>query len=590
MSAKIFISYRRDDSGANALGISQYLEREFGRKNVFIDVDMRAGAKFPTVLEERLSECKVMLVLIGPGWLNAQDEQGTRRIDNAGDWVRLEIAHALRRNITVIPIRVNGAPLPTRATLPDEMQGLLDHQAVSVSLAGFRHEMASLVRDIRSIRSRTPWRRVAYVAAAASSVAALLAIIFQFVGIQGLHIRPVPSQHVTGITNGTELWNSRPGEWVFYAIDKNPFAYYIKPSSVKTFGNRVAFDGRYPVAHTATRTSDKMASENAYEEVVTVLDCKSSQFAMSERTVFDKNGHPTFHFKWADPESLDLSVGGKVSEGTVISMAQRILCDEQMRAELVAGRRPPNDFSYLSSTATGDGDIFYGKPKAILNSPYQSELPTLVKFHQNHSFSDLFPGQDVIGLPKSAYSAHMEPVELDCTDRKIRISQIEYFDPNGYMLNFTAFMPAQQIDVKVNPFVDLLAAGCANSVLQVGGTYEGSNHASYGTGGAGEEKISFFVIQTGETIDVTFQTAAGGKGKGTGRLAGSEVNSMPIQSTIPSCPGSYVASLKFNGDTVNWSYKGKDCGGSMQGYGSAKRANESTTLGTKEQVGHALPD
>ena len=58
MSQKIFISYRRDDSAASAIGISQYLENEFGGKNVFIDVDMRAGAKFPDVLETRLAECK----------------------------------------------------------------------------------------------------------------------------------------------------------------------------------------------------------------------------------------------------------------------------------------------------------------------------------------------------------------------------------------------------------------------------------------------------------------------------------------------------------------------------------------------------
>src|SRR4051794_35794943 len=95
MHLKIFISYRREDSAASALSIGQYLENEFGRKNVFIDLDMRAGAKFPTVLEQRLAECKVMLVLIGPEWLNASDQHGRRRLDQPDDWVRLEIAHAL---------------------------------------------------------------------------------------------------------------------------------------------------------------------------------------------------------------------------------------------------------------------------------------------------------------------------------------------------------------------------------------------------------------------------------------------------------------------------------------------------------------
>jgi hypothetical protein len=166
MAQKLFISYRRQDSSANALGISQYLEHEFGRKNVFIDVDMRAGAKFPTVLEQRLAECKVMLALIGPEWLNLRDEHGRRRLDIPDDWVRLEIAHALKRNIPVIPIRVNGAPLPLRDELPDDIRGLLDHQAVSVTHAGFRHEMAGLVHDIRSIRPPQSWRRFAGVAAA----------------------------------------------------------------------------------------------------------------------------------------------------------------------------------------------------------------------------------------------------------------------------------------------------------------------------------------------------------------------------------------------------------------------------------------
>ena len=167
MPHKIFISYRRQDSGANALGIGQYLEHEFGRKNVFIDVDMRAGSKFPAVLEERLAECKVLLVLIGSDWLNSKDDEGRRRLDNPDDWVRLEIARALKRDITVIPVRVNGAELPAKASLPVDIRGLLDHQATSVTLAGFRNEMAGLVRDIRSIPGGGSWRSIAIGAALA---------------------------------------------------------------------------------------------------------------------------------------------------------------------------------------------------------------------------------------------------------------------------------------------------------------------------------------------------------------------------------------------------------------------------------------
>ena len=268
---------------------------------------MRAGVKFPSVLEKRLSECKVMLALIGPDWLNARDEAGNRRLDNPDDWVRLEIARALQRNITVIPVRVNGTPLPTRASLPDDIRGLLDHQAVSVSLAGFRHEMASLVRDIRSIPRRRSWQRFGAIAAGALLLVAFV-VLTQVIGfrnaierIQGLAL-PKP----TAPANQAELWASKPGEWVLYATDKNPIAYYIKPSTIRTSGDRVIFDGRYAVQH----TSDAAPSQNVYEDIITVLDCKTSTWALSEKTVYDKDGKPNFHFKWGDPKSLDLSVGG----------------------------------------------------------------------------------------------------------------------------------------------------------------------------------------------------------------------------------------------------------------------------------------
>ena len=265
MPQKIFISYRREDAGANALGISQYLEHEFGRKNVFIDIDMRAGTNFPAVLEQRLAECKVMLVLIGPEWLNARDEQGHRRLDIPDDWVRLEIARALKRNITVIPVRVNGATLPLRETLPEDIRGLLDHQAVSVTLAGFRNEMSGLVRDIRSIPSPKPsWLR--YGAIAAGLLILLLGLgLFQTNAIE--RIRLLLYSHTSKTETQNLIWSSLPGEWVMYAFDTKPVAYYFKPSSIKVFGDQVAYTARWPVNTDAPPAPQEQISDRgAYEE------------------------------------------------------------------------------------------------------------------------------------------------------------------------------------------------------------------------------------------------------------------------------------------------------------------------------------
>jgi hypothetical protein len=165
MPGNIFISYRREDASTSAVAICQYLERAFGRSRVFIDVDMRAGSKFPEVLEHRLAECKVLLALMGPKWLDAQDEAGNRRLDDPNDWVRLEIARALKRDITVIPVCVEGGNLPKKGALPEDIQGVVDHQSVTVTTTGFRNEMAGLARDIRAISNR-PRQLIRIVAAA----------------------------------------------------------------------------------------------------------------------------------------------------------------------------------------------------------------------------------------------------------------------------------------------------------------------------------------------------------------------------------------------------------------------------------------
>ena len=146
MGGRIFVNYRRDDSAPHALSVASYLENAFGKNSVFIDIDrMRAGQIFPAVLENTLSQCKVMLAIIGPNWLKSSE--GTRRLDNPQDWVRLEIERALARKVPVIPVLVGGASLPAKSDLPESLQLLIEHQCATLTTNGFRHEMAGLTHS-----------------------------------------------------------------------------------------------------------------------------------------------------------------------------------------------------------------------------------------------------------------------------------------------------------------------------------------------------------------------------------------------------------------------------------------------------------
>jgi hypothetical protein len=490
MPDKIFISYRRQDTAANALGICQYLEQAFGRKNVFIDVDMRAGAKFPAVLEQRLAECKVMLVLIGPNWLNSLDEKGQRRLESSDDWVRLEIAHALKRNITVIPVRVNGAELPDRAALPDDVKGLLDHQAASVTNAGFRHEMSGLAHDLRAIATPRPWRRFGIIAA---GVLLLLLIVLGLAQAYGFshaleRMRLVLFPQASKTTKQNGIWNSSPGEWVLYEVGNQRFAHYFKLSSVTTFGDRTIY-----LARIALET-DKSHSQAAYEDDRDVVDCKRSIWAVAERTLYNQSGDVLSHFKFGEPESLDL---GPLQSGTVVSTAAHILCSEQLRTPLLSKEQiisllrekiANTNFSYLSPTPNGDGELMYGQKKPISNSAYQFESSFVTRFFEDQPFAALFPGKTILGLPPG-YRARADRVQLDCAGKKAQFPETNYFDSETNLAYLGAPNAAPPLDIKEGtPLAQLLSIACGAPAPGIRGTYEGMNDATYKKGGQGEQK------------------------------------------------------------------------------------------------------
>src|SRR5690348_16175934 len=111
-SAKVFISYRRADAGWPARWLADRLAGQFGAGVVFQDMDsIRPGDDFAAAIEAAVGACAVLLAVIVPQWL-AAEENGERRLDDPQDWVRLEIEAAINRGVRVIPVLVDGARMP----------------------------------------------------------------------------------------------------------------------------------------------------------------------------------------------------------------------------------------------------------------------------------------------------------------------------------------------------------------------------------------------------------------------------------------------------------------------------------------------
>ena len=148
----IFISYRRDDSAGYAGRLYDRLVAHFGADIVFMDVEgIEPGTDFVKAIEGAVASCKVLIVLIGNQWLNAEDASGRRRLDDPHDFIRLETSTALARDIRVVPVLVDRAPMPRQEELPEDLQSLVRRQAVELNHKQWEASSGELIKTLEKI-------------------------------------------------------------------------------------------------------------------------------------------------------------------------------------------------------------------------------------------------------------------------------------------------------------------------------------------------------------------------------------------------------------------------------------------------------
>lgn len=148
-AGSIFISYRREDTQGEAGHLLADLRRHFGDERVFFDVaTIRPGEDFRKAVEKAVGSCAVLLVVIGKKWLTAADASGRRRLDDPRDFVRFETAVALRRDVRVIPVLVQGAAMPNEQDLPDDLTDLVWRNAHELSHGRWEYDTSRLVKAI----------------------------------------------------------------------------------------------------------------------------------------------------------------------------------------------------------------------------------------------------------------------------------------------------------------------------------------------------------------------------------------------------------------------------------------------------------
>ena len=148
----IFINYRKDDSSWNALALYNELQKYFSKDQIFKDFNtILPGDDFVISIENALRKCDVLLVVIGKSWLEMKDVTGKRRLDDPDDFVRLEVATALSRNIQVIPVLFDDVAMPRTDQLPVDMNSLYRRQFVEIDSKRFEDDVRNLAEAIKKV-------------------------------------------------------------------------------------------------------------------------------------------------------------------------------------------------------------------------------------------------------------------------------------------------------------------------------------------------------------------------------------------------------------------------------------------------------
>jgi hypothetical protein len=148
--SRIFITYRREDTSSQAGRLYDWLGEHYGRDAVFKDVDsIEPGRPWRRAIDSAVGTSDVVIALIGPRWLAELEERS-----GGDDFVRYELETALAKDRRVIPLLINGAPMPTPEQLPEALVALTDYQAFEVSDTRFRSDMDELLRRLDRVIER----------------------------------------------------------------------------------------------------------------------------------------------------------------------------------------------------------------------------------------------------------------------------------------------------------------------------------------------------------------------------------------------------------------------------------------------------
>jgi hypothetical protein len=270
------------------------------------------------------------------------------------------------------------------------------------------------------------------------------------------------------------LKRSEFAEWTLYEIGDQHLPQYFQLSSIQKIGDRGVAKTKLLVDSNKPKIFfGKSFPDAAYQETINVYDCATPRMASSEDSVFSEAGELLFHYKWGDPRYLNLStIGFAVKPGSIGYVGRRIVCDGTISAPLVSKKQMASmNFTSLSSTNGGEGEIFYRPAQKSQGDPNQIEITTVLKYSADHNVNEFFPVGTSIQDPPS-YRAEVDRLLIRCDANRFAFAKTEYWNLSNQLVRMVTTDPAVNlkfVEMQQNsPFAALQEIFCQKAYAGIG--------------------------------------------------------------------------------------------------------------------------
>jgi uncharacterized caspase-like protein len=301
-------------------------------------------------------------------------------------------------------------------------------------------------------------------------------------------------------------------EWTLYEIGDLHTPSYIQLSSIYQYGERAAARVREPIDPSKVwkMPNGKALPEAAYFENLTVFDCVKPAMAIAENSVFNQSGDLIYHYKWGDPQYLNISIGVAVQKGTVASVGRNISCHAEINTPLASKKQIAQmEFKSLSSTLTGDGEIFYAQSQSKQDSRDQCQktVVAVLKNNEDHNVKDFFqPGTEIADPPN--YRTEVDRILIKCDEDKFAIVKTEFWNASNQLVRLSVVDPdvaVQFSEIKeLSPFKTLQQITCGTRYVGLGIRFKldnGAVHVAEVFNGSPAEKVGIKVDDIITLID-----------------------------------------------------------------------------------------